>query len=420
MPSEEDLAWAAGLWEGEGTAGLYESSEYERKDGTIKRYPKPQIRVSNSDISLLLRFKDIIGFGSIYMSRRRSKHPTYKDEFTFGVSGIKHCINLANLLIPHVVSKYKRGELLQIPNVSPTPIVFTTKEQKLAWVAALFEGEGCAGIYFSKIKSIKSNATSKLYKGQMTRGLWKEYLMISNTQKDMLDAVKNFIGFGVSGLQRDKVDNWEAAYRYCVSNRQSRIVAALLLPYTISPRRRFTLQMIINGTIKFLKSKYPKNFPLMVGHSKNLQLENKERDWNKLYNVDMKSTYQIAEQLGIHPSNVHHHLKIRNIKTRSVAEANGMRFAREAALPYDVKRPLRCSKLNMETLQLLYCQQHLSADTIAKKLRVGRNTVVRHLKRYGIGTFRIKGIVLDVTSNRNYIRHFFEFVDAFASLMNCV
>jgi len=71
----------------------------------------------NTDISLLAKFRVIVGVGTV----RIAKHPIGNEKmlFHYRVEGRK-ALHVANLLLPYIISKYKRNQLMEIVNYYAT------------------------------------------------------------------------------------------------------------------------------------------------------------------------------------------------------------------------------------------------------------------------------------------------------------
>ncbi|MFA7101176.1 MAG: LAGLIDADG family homing endonuclease [Bacilli bacterium] len=72
-PTERNLAWAAGLFEGEGC--FYASYHEKRKDGT--RIFHTLASVAQNDIGLLEQFRNVVGFGRIAIGSNQKTHYWY-------------------------------------------------------------------------------------------------------------------------------------------------------------------------------------------------------------------------------------------------------------------------------------------------------------------------------------------------------
>ena len=81
----EELAWAAGLWDGEGSCGYYG----QRSDGRKRSASQWNLRVTvnqNHDPEVLHRFCAAVGIGKVYGPY---SHPTGGERFSFQVGGAK-------------------------------------------------------------------------------------------------------------------------------------------------------------------------------------------------------------------------------------------------------------------------------------------------------------------------------------------
>jgi hypothetical protein len=85
-----NVAWAAGLFEGEGCWGL-------RKDG---RNPYAALKMADRDV--VERFASIVGFGSMSITERRSKNPKHSDMWCWQVFNAPQVRQLINLFRPYL------------------------------------------------------------------------------------------------------------------------------------------------------------------------------------------------------------------------------------------------------------------------------------------------------------------------------
>lgn len=67
-PSEAEIAWAAGFFEGE---GYFSAMKRPLKDGTVRLYP--YVGINNTDYDTLVRFAEIIGAGYVKTRKADSK-----------------------------------------------------------------------------------------------------------------------------------------------------------------------------------------------------------------------------------------------------------------------------------------------------------------------------------------------------------
>jgi hypothetical protein len=67
MPTTQDIAWAAGLFEGEGCITLWQKTPESRS--------YPRIELGSSDEDVVRRFNDVIGGGKVLGPYTRAGHP---------------------------------------------------------------------------------------------------------------------------------------------------------------------------------------------------------------------------------------------------------------------------------------------------------------------------------------------------------
>ena len=137
-PSAELLAWAAGLYDGEGSASMY----VPRARNAARR----QMQISQGGIvgvkpEVLVRFRGVVAEGNItgpYRGYLFYWKTTRKD----GIDRV------AALLWPHLgVEKRMQFERMTIAALRPLPVWPSeprTHGTELAWAAGLFDGEGSA------------------------------------------------------------------------------------------------------------------------------------------------------------------------------------------------------------------------------------------------------------------------------------
>lgn len=88
----EDIAWAAGLFEGEGcfTSGI------QRQAG--KEYQRPRATMSMSDLDIIDRFHTIVGVGTICILKR--KNPKYKTMYQWQAVALNDIYYIIELFSP--------------------------------------------------------------------------------------------------------------------------------------------------------------------------------------------------------------------------------------------------------------------------------------------------------------------------------
>lgn len=100
MRTKEDLAWSAGLFEGEGCFTLSKSGNNQT----------PQAVVASTDLDVLEKFQEVVGFGSIREvdSKRKFTKPHHKTRYDWGARSFEMFQALVALLWPHLCSRRKQ------------------------------------------------------------------------------------------------------------------------------------------------------------------------------------------------------------------------------------------------------------------------------------------------------------------------
>jgi hypothetical protein len=110
-----NLGWAAGIFEGEGNANVFRVriSVFNKTEGKRVQYVAnhPMITVTNTDISILARFRVIVGKGTVRTAKKANERQ--KQLFHYRVEGRK-ALFVARLLHPFIVSDRKRKQLESI------------------------------------------------------------------------------------------------------------------------------------------------------------------------------------------------------------------------------------------------------------------------------------------------------------------
>lgn len=105
--SDTDIAWLAGLLEGEGTFRL-QSRSYYKKDGKLYGpYQYPRLSVGMTDEDVIQHARQIIGTGKIYRSVDK-RDTTHKPIYTLVVSTTNDVLYLCRLLLPHMGERRKQ------------------------------------------------------------------------------------------------------------------------------------------------------------------------------------------------------------------------------------------------------------------------------------------------------------------------
>lgn len=114
MSRETDLAWVAGIFEGEGTAGFI-TLKRKWKDGFIHKYFIPMFKIGNTDTQILERCRVVFGFGHVSLDRKagyvsRNGIVNRKDMYVFSTYS-KNAVTAVALIIPYLISDYKKTQL---------------------------------------------------------------------------------------------------------------------------------------------------------------------------------------------------------------------------------------------------------------------------------------------------------------------
>jgi hypothetical protein len=136
-----ELAWAAGFWDGEGSAWL------TRAEGRLKW--QPQARINQADQGgmpdVLIRFHRAVGHRGTLHGPERS--PGKRDLYRWSASSRPEIIDVARLIGPWLghVKLAQFALTLDIPQQDlrrDAPDAFERRDEQLAWAAGFWDGEG--------------------------------------------------------------------------------------------------------------------------------------------------------------------------------------------------------------------------------------------------------------------------------------
>lgn len=103
--TEADVAWAAGLFEGEGNVGL-------RSDERVDRFrTRHVLKLTSTDLDVLEKFLHIVGTGTI-VKHEAPKQSHHKQAWVWSCSKQLHVFYIAQLFIPHMGQR--RGDALRL------------------------------------------------------------------------------------------------------------------------------------------------------------------------------------------------------------------------------------------------------------------------------------------------------------------
>lgn len=140
-PRPQDVAWAAGIFDGEGSTSTYVPKG--------KTYPRRQMAVSQGGSAgevpvVLTRFKSVVGVGNVT--------GPYDGLYYWKTTRKDDVDAVGAMLWPHL-SREKRGQFAaaatRMKRALPGPHDETRREFESAWAAGLFDGEGTFGAYAS-------------------------------------------------------------------------------------------------------------------------------------------------------------------------------------------------------------------------------------------------------------------------------
>ena len=139
----EDLAWAAGIFDGEGSTSTYVPKG--------SKTPRRQMAVSQGGVPgqkppVLLRFREIVAVGSVT--------GPYRNGLYYWKITKKDDVDLVGAMLWHAMSAEKRRQFaaaaIRMKRSVPGAVDDTSgREFESAWAAGLFDGEGTFGAYAS-------------------------------------------------------------------------------------------------------------------------------------------------------------------------------------------------------------------------------------------------------------------------------
>ncbi len=107
MPSEVELAWAAGIIDGEGCIHIAVVGFQRNKRG----YHQLSVDVGNTSLVMVERLKSLFD-GLMYYpyAKDLDRNPTHKPRYQFRVNG-KKAVAMLNAIMPYMVVKYGQAAL---------------------------------------------------------------------------------------------------------------------------------------------------------------------------------------------------------------------------------------------------------------------------------------------------------------------
>ena len=132
-----ELAWAAGFWDGEGSAWL------TRAEGRVNWQPQARINQSSTNgmPEVLTRFRDVVALGELKGPELKDgKEPLYR----WVISSRSEVERLGCLLWPWLgaIKLCQLRDAVGDPAVEPTPWSELSQDEQRGWCAGLWDGEG--------------------------------------------------------------------------------------------------------------------------------------------------------------------------------------------------------------------------------------------------------------------------------------
>ena len=102
-----DLAWAAGLFEGEGcfTVSMVHG-----------RYPQPRVKLRSTDEDVVRRFHETVGFGTVREENWHTVHQGYKKQWEW-FARADEVVPVIDLLLPWMGTR-RRARALEVREIA--------------------------------------------------------------------------------------------------------------------------------------------------------------------------------------------------------------------------------------------------------------------------------------------------------------
>src|SRR6267142_1577633 len=124
MRKVDKIAWAAGLFEGEGSIVIRPYSRKQVKFFRCNGWTR-MLRVAMTDEDVVKKFRDVVGVGKIHPVARKKPH--YKDQYVWVCSDWPNIKRILNLFLPFLCARRtaKAFEMLSKPARKPGGITKT-------------------------------------------------------------------------------------------------------------------------------------------------------------------------------------------------------------------------------------------------------------------------------------------------------
>jgi hypothetical protein len=117
MSTEVEIAWAAGLFEGEGSAGFYFSAE-------SNRYGYPSLVISMTDKDVVDKFHRIVGAGSVWYLGLRGAPEHHKPQWRWSSRAERDVRRIITMFLPHMCGRRTERLLEVLANLDAKELKF--------------------------------------------------------------------------------------------------------------------------------------------------------------------------------------------------------------------------------------------------------------------------------------------------------
>lgn len=101
------IAWAAGLFEGEGSMFLVKQIRNEKE----YKYTRMELRMTDQDV--VEKFRDVLGVGRIHYKNSPSLKPNWKDSWCWQLTNKEECRQVIDKFWPYL-GKRRRDKVLEL------------------------------------------------------------------------------------------------------------------------------------------------------------------------------------------------------------------------------------------------------------------------------------------------------------------
>ena len=116
---EGDLAWLAGIIDGEGSLNPSVQNKPSGKNGDRNDYFTPKVRIANTDMRMIKKISEIYVAENLVffyhfssMERYKNKKPTWKNQMSIEISSQKSIKKILTFVLPYLVNKKNMAELM--------------------------------------------------------------------------------------------------------------------------------------------------------------------------------------------------------------------------------------------------------------------------------------------------------------------